>query len=158
MKLAIEGCIKAASKGKKELPAQQKDAQFNHHIINEILIQYAYPRLDANVTKGVNHLLKSPFCIHPKTGRICVPFAASEVDDFDPFQVPTIEQIISEIDVNGKSNEPDENGTDQLSGKRKVPIPPSLKHCMDVFENFIKGMEQEQRRNLIERNEAKMEF
>ncbi|KAG2468345.1 NACAM protein, partial [Polypterus senegalus] len=57
---------------------------------SEIVLQYCYPRLDVNVSKGVNHLLKSPFSVHPKTGRISVPIDTRQLDQFDPFAVPTI--------------------------------------------------------------------
>ena len=39
----------------------------------EILFAYAYPRLDVEVSKKRNHLLKAPFCVHPKTGKARAP-------------------------------------------------------------------------------------
>lgn len=40
------------------------------HAEREIMLQYCFPRLDMNVSKGINHLLKSPFSVHPKTGQL----------------------------------------------------------------------------------------
>jgi len=64
----------------------------------DIIIHYMYPRLDAEVSKHRNHLLKAPFCVHPKTGRVCVPVDPETVDAFDPANVPTVGQLIQELD------------------------------------------------------------
>ncbi|KAJ8879965.1 hypothetical protein PR048_020586 [Dryococelus australis] len=68
-------------------------------IVEEIMLQYSYPRLDINVTKGLNHLLKAPFCIHPKTGKVCMPFNPRSAEKFNPMTVPTIRLITSEVDA-----------------------------------------------------------
>ena len=62
---------------------------------------YTYPRLDLEVSKKTNHLLKAPFCVHPKTGRVCVPIDPAAADEFDPRKVPTVAQLLSELDELG---------------------------------------------------------
>lgn len=37
--------------------------------LKEVVLQYTYPRLDADVSKHRNHLLKSPFVVHPGTSQ-----------------------------------------------------------------------------------------
>lgn len=37
-------------------------------VIEEVVLGYLYPRLDVHVTEQRNHLLKSPWVVHPKTG------------------------------------------------------------------------------------------
>jgi DNA primase small subunit len=66
--------------------------------LEEIILQYTYPRLDAEVSKHRNHLLKAPFCVHPKTGRVCVPVDPAKIEKFDPEAVPTVRQLLTELD------------------------------------------------------------
>ncbi len=62
-----------------------------------LIFTHCYARLDANVTKTQNHLLKSAYCIHPKTGRVCVPIDPKDADNFDPFSVPTVRSLCAEV-------------------------------------------------------------
>merc|ERR1711871_466017 len=92
----------------------------------ELVLKHCYPRLDANVSKAMNHLLKSPFCVHPKTGRVCVPIDPRTADSFDPFKVPTVRTLCEEIDEYDKKN-PNDKGITSDTDKT------ALKGAIDIF-------------------------
>jgi DNA primase small subunit len=55
-----------------------------------------YPRLDEKVSTRRDHLLKLPFCVHPGTGRLCVPLTFDTIDDFNPqVHPPTLEELLN---------------------------------------------------------------
>lgn len=76
--------------------SNKKKANRANYFIQEVKLQHCFPRLDANVTKGFNHLLKLPFCIHPKTGNVCVPMDIEEIDSFDILKVPNLKNLTRE--------------------------------------------------------------
>eukprot|EP00041_Stephanoeca_diplocostata_P024698 m.632823 g.632823 ORF g.632823 m.632823 type:complete len:498 (-) comp22579_c1_seq12:376-1869(-) len=120
------------------------------HRKNEIVLQYTYPRLDVNVSKQLNHLLKSPFVVHPKTGRVCVPIDLEDIDAFDPFTVPTIGDLMSELDDFSKNEmDTDDNGRPVKNFQKT-----SLKPCIDVFDRFLNGVSAEIR---VDRNAMRVD-
>eukprot|EP00347_Sterkiella_histriomuscorum_P001219 403372871 len=108
-----------------------------------LVFTYLYPRIDANVSKGINHLLKSPFCVHPKTGKICVPFDPNQVFQFDIQNVATLAKVINDV------------GTSR-DGKIEC-----LEESMAVFRSFLRKLKAEnieEIRQIKKANEEAIEF
>ena len=116
---------------------------------------HTYPRLDINVSKMQNHLLKSPFCVHPKTGRVCIPINLEDVESFDPFEVPTLPRLMRELDAYAKQQQENQNEGD---GAKKTVADwqkTSLNASFEYFrQGFLIPMQNELRR---EEREAKEE-
>lgn len=83
----------------------RKEGKISGSVIKRIVFHFTYPRLDEEVSKHLNHLLKSPFVVHPSTGKISVPIDIENIDSFDPDQVPTIYQLEKETrNTNNQEN------------------------------------------------------
>ncbi|KAH9836234.1 prim-pol domain-containing protein [Rhodofomes roseus] len=108
--------------------------------MEDIVLQYTYPRLDAEVSKHRNHLLKAPFCVHPKTGRVCVPVDPSSIDSFRPERVPTVSQLLRELDEAGASAGAE--ATEHHSDWQKT----SLKPYVDMLDRHVAALMEEVRR------------
>ncbi|KAK3321536.1 hypothetical protein B0H66DRAFT_173486 [Apodospora peruviana] len=127
----------------------------------DIVLEYTYPRLDIEVSKKLNHLLKSPFVVHPGTGRVCVPIDTGSLDEFDPLGVPTVQGLIQEIDA---WKEPDaveasQDSKNTLQDWEKT----SLKPYIEQFRSFVITLMKEERsvkakRERVEDPTSAMEF
>jgi DNA primase small subunit len=90
------------------------------------------------VSIGLNHLLKAPFCAHPKTSkmiliieRICVPINPSKCKEFNPMNVPTLTDLISQMD--------------QDLGKATIPL---MQPHLEYFKSFLKSLGESIRENV----------
>ncbi|XP_062397921.1 DNA primase small subunit [Sardina pilchardus] len=135
------------------------------YIDKEIMLQYCYPRLDVNVSKGVNHLLKSPFSVHPKTGRISVPINLEELDSFDPFEVPTIRLICEELDKPRTVEEEDEvdkenESEGEAAERRKIRDykRTSLAKYVKQFDQFLDGMARSRKGEMLRKSDLQKDF
>ena len=46
--------------------------------------------------------MQAPFCVHPKTGKVCVPIEPGRAYEFDPDTVPTVESLLRELEEHGQ--------------------------------------------------------
>ena len=130
------------------------------------------------MSKKLIHLLKSPFVVHPKTGRVCVPIDVADLDAFDPLAVPTVTDLLAEIDawdskqrdgkggidaergeVNGNGNGVKEVG-DEEGAKRMVDYEKTrLKPFVEYFKQHVASLLRAERGIKREREEGDaMEF
>ncbi|KAK1898105.1 DNA primase small subunit [Dissostichus eleginoides] len=146
---------------------KQGTSKKGQHFEKEIMLQYCYPRLDVNVSKGVNHLLKSPFSVHPKTGRISVPIDLKELETFDPFAVPTISMICEELDrprtvgeeekseeTNDKENEKDAAESRKIRDYKRT----SLAKYVKCFDQFLDVMARSWKGELLKKSDLQKDF
>lgn len=133
---------------KNTLQSGKYKAQGLRRCVEEIVFSFTYPRLDMEVSRHMNHLLKAPFCVHPKTGRVCVPIDPNHCDEFDPTAVPTLSQLFEELNIGGTRAE-DENEWDRTSLGQPISffrssfLQPLLKSCKEEMESSYKSKLQQ---------------
>lgn len=121
----------------------------------DIVLEYTYPRLDVEVSKKQIHLLKSPFVIHPGTGRVCVPIDTKRLNKFDPLGVPTVTELLGEIDAYDERAVKEEEDVINIRDYEKT----SLRPYVDYFRTYVAGLLREEKGVKREREgEDAMEF
>eukprot|EP00878_Enallax_costatus_P022155 GHUV01023495.1.p1 GENE.GHUV01023495.1~~GHUV01023495.1.p1 ORF type:complete len:301 (+),score=114.06 GHUV01023495.1:842-1744(+) len=89
--------------------------------LSDNIFAYSYPRLDVEVTEKMNHLLKAPFCVHPKTGKVCVPIDPAAAWEFDPDEVPTVQQLVQEMNEQQQQSGAQQQQVDGWKGTSLEP-------------------------------------
>lgn len=101
----------------------------------EMIFKTMYPRLDVEVSRQMKHLLKSPFCIHPGTGNVCVPFDPS-VKEFNPFtDAPNLKQLFTENETEWQKT--------------------SLRPSIELFNSYVNSLVKDETHEKRARDENK---
>lgn len=132
--------------------------KYKKYVVEEVQLAMLYPRLDINVSKGTNHLLKAPFCVHPKTGKVCVPFNPNLVQKFDPMTVPTINLLLDEINAYDEKQSVAMETPEDVKNKVKDHKKTSIFKGTVIFEEFIRKLEQSTKSHAIAVSDKKMDF
>jgi len=111
------------------------------YLYEEIILTYLYPRIDSAVSKPLNHLLKSPFCIHPSTGKVSVPLLFDELMSFDPDNAVTLKDLLE----------------CHYEGTQTTKLTAFNKH-VKIFENFIEECIKHEKNNRLMKRQEEMKL
>ncbi|KAG0679948.1 hypothetical protein C6P40_004989 [Pichia californica] len=104
----------------------------------EMILNMLYPRLDVEVSRQMNHLLKSPFCVHPGTGNVCITFDPSK-KKFNPFtDAPNLNQIFNQDELDWKNT--------------------SLKESIELFKEYVETFIKQEGHQKRELENESLEF
>ena len=91
------------SQNQNQKSALKKSKTITDLCISDFKLNVLYPRLDINVSTHINHLLKSPFCIHPKTGLVAVPLSPDDILNFKIEKIPRLDKLVEDYNNNRKN-------------------------------------------------------
>ena len=107
--------------------------------IKDIVFAYTYPRLDMEVSKKMNHLLKAPFCVHPKTGKVCVPINPADAWEFNPDTVCTVGGLLNQLNKGGKTAEGGAGENEKWRGTEMEEAVETFRTCfLDALQTEAK--------------------
>jgi DNA primase small subunit len=84
--------------------------------------------------------------VHPGTGRVCVPIDTRYLESFNPLTVPTVTDLLGEIDRWQGHTNSDSEGK-RLQDWEKT----SLKPYMDFFRSFVAGIIRDENGGKVKR-------
>jgi DNA primase small subunit len=74
--------------------------------------------------------------VHPGTGRVCVPINPKRLNDFDPLEVPTVTELLAEID-DWKAPEGETDGK-SVHDWEKTRLKPYIEHFRTFVNTLMK--------------------
>ena len=65
----------------------------SEHVVRAVVMMCTFPRIDKDITTTMQHLIRCPFTVNGRGGRVCVPIRYQDALEFAPELAPTASTI-----------------------------------------------------------------